>query len=548
MPSARPIAPWAPVGLSAGSSSSTDETQLQAAPASTGATSLRIVYNNDTHEKFKAMPYLISAFRALSEQGYREGKDVLRLSGGDNNVGRESAEWRLSVKLLNFIKYHAATMGNHELDTGSQGYAEGLKEANFPTLVSNLHIPAGSPLEARLQDGTLQKGPLVVREGQGTYGIIGVTTPKLFDVLSKSARLTGEAPYSWEDTVKTVQNQVRQLEAQGVNKIILESHMGTDDDQALVGLKPPVQGAMQEALDHTFAGKLAETVNGIDIIASAHDHKKLQGFVPGVNYFRKPSGETIVEIEAGKNAQCIGVADVDFDAAGRVLPRQNVLLNPLAFAPDPQALALEYAVLGVPKTLAVFTTSYDGTDNDFHPDAVAQFAADAMRAAIGTDIAFVRSPEVRNNFEPGSFTDQDLKALMPFTDPVVRLPLTGMEILNALHRSAECLKNHESHPGMLQAAGMALEMDKRSGLVTRARVFNRSTGQWEALNPFKTYQVAMGEFALKNGREFPSLAHPERIQWNSGRPVRDFFAWGLQQAGAPGQPIGFHDDGRLQII
>jgi 2',3'-cyclic-nucleotide 2'-phosphodiesterase (5'-nucleotidase family) len=314
------------------------------------------------------------------------------------------------------------------------------------------------------------------------------------------------------------------LQSKGINKIIVLSHMGYDLDQ-----------------------KLAKRVPGIDIIVGGHSHDVVNGVTPGTNYLKTPTGEPVLIVQGGKNAQWMGVADVLFDPQGRVIPQQSKLFSPFSIPPDTKTLALRNAVLGQPQKLANMSQAYDANGNEYKPDAVAQFTADAIRSVSGADIAFVRSAELRSNFDAGAFTDQDLTALMPFTDPIVRLQLTGDEIMKALNRSAEGVTKKEPHPGMLHPSGMAVTMSKQLGQVIQAYVFNKNSHQWEALDPNKRYKVAIGEFTVIN-KEFPEFAHAERVEWNAGQPVRSFFAWGLKQAGAPNRPIDFQDDGRLQIV
>lgn len=489
-----------------------------------GYSSLRIVYNNDPHEKFKALPHLVSAFRLLSQQGEAARWDVLRLNSGDNNVGKEPGEWALNVSLMNLIGYHATTMGNHELDLGSANYANGLSLANFPTVLSNLKFNPQSAIGRAAMKGKIRTQPQILRAGHNTYGLIGITTPDLKKVVSSKAKLEGEEVQSFEDTVANVTNQVKQLQQQGLNKIIVLSHLGRELDQ-----------------------KLAQRVPGIDIIVGGHSHDVIDGIKPGFNYLKTPTGEPVLIVQGGKNGQWMGVADVLFDPQGHVIPQQNTLFSPYDVPPDPQAIALRDEVLGTPRPLATISTAYDANDNEFHSDIVAQFTADAMRAASGADIAFVRSPEIRSNIEPGPLTDQDLNALMPFTDPVIKLSLSGNEILKSLTRSAQGLAQHEPHPGMLHPSGMAITLSQQTGQVQQAYVLNKNTRRWEALNPHKQYSVAIGEFAVTN-KEFPEFSHPERITWNSGQSARSFFAWGLQQAkGMNNRPVSFKDDGRLQI-
>jgi 2',3'-cyclic-nucleotide 2'-phosphodiesterase (5'-nucleotidase family) len=493
----------------------------QAAP---GWTTLRILNTNDSHEKYEPLPHFITASRFMASQGRDQGRDVLILNAGDNNVGKEPEEYALQVRLLNMMNYNAVTMGNHELDLGSAGYAKGQQAANFPTVVSNLRIPAGSEMANLIRLGKLKTLPIIVRQPQGTYGIIGVTTPDLKKVVSKSAKLQGEEPQSFNETLANVKAQVDWLQAQGINKVVVLSHMGYDLEQ-----------------------KLAQRVPGIDIIVGGHSHNVIDGIWPGRNLLKGPTGDPVLLTQAGKNGQYMGVADLLFDPQGRIVPQQNKLFNPSLFPADPQAVALKNAVLGKPKPIAAMAKAYDANGNEAHSDPVAQFTADAMRTVSGADIAFVRSAEIRNNFEPGEFTDQDLKALMPFTDPVVRVKLSGQEILDSLTLSAQGVAKKESHPGMLHPSGLTVAMNGQTGTVQKANVFNKSSGRWEPLNPQKGYTIALGEFSVKND-EFPKFHHPERVDWNSGQPLRTFFNWGLQQSGAPKRPIAFQDDGRLKVI
>ncbi len=521
---ALPVASAAIVPQALGSSAAT--VPYGASPAGKHFTTLRIVYNNDPHEKIQSLPKVVTAFDYFSREGEAQGRDVLRLNGGDNNIGVEPLEWGLNVMLMNMIRYHATTVGNHELDIGSRNFANGLKLANFPVVISNLDIDGRSGIAEKLKEQRIHNGPLVVRGRQGTYGIIGVTTPKLHDVLSPKADLEGCDVEDMEDTIELVREQVRALEAQGVNKIIMLSHMDVEHDKQVISQVP-----------------------GIDFVVSAHDHRSFKGIEPGKNLFLSPRGEPVMLVEAGKNNNWLGVADLVFDENGTLYPQSNTLVNPFRFQPNPMAEAFKNAVLGQPKTLAVVTTPYESGNNAFSPDPVAQFTADTMRQISGADIAFVRSPEIRSDIQPGELTDQLTHELMPFTDPVVRITATGEEIWKSLGLSARCLKDNETHPGMLHPSGLFVQMNKQTGQVEAIYLHNRQTGQWQPLPPDqKTYTVALGEFSVLNKGEYKDLAYPERITWRSGKPVREFFEMGLQMAGAPARPIAFKDDGRLRIV
>jgi 2',3'-cyclic-nucleotide 2'-phosphodiesterase (5'-nucleotidase family) len=500
-------------------------------------TEVRIIYNNDPHKKFMAMPGLVSGFNYFTKEGEQQGQDILRLNGGDNHVAKNSRDWEINVLLMNLLNLHGTAMGNHELDQGSASYSKGLLRANFKTFVSNLKLSPSNPINTRIYEGRIKTQSEVVQCKNGQYGLLGVTTPELASVASQAILAEGIQVQSFEETCRIVQEEVARLEQKGVNKIILLSHMGY-------------------ALDK----KLAKKVHGIDVIVGGHSHDILKGIVPEftehqtgsaprINLVSSSSGEPVLILQAGKDGRWFGVADVAFDQKGLLLPHQNKLYNPYKFPKDQQATAINNYFLGPPKPLATIVTDYRNKNIPFKPDPVAEFTADAVRRLSGADIGFVRSPEIRNNIPPGLITDQDLEALMPFGDPLVRFTATGEEILGALKRSGQGLKIKDGHPGMLHPSGLAFRVNQKSGEVGPVYVQNRNrpSQPWEPLDFKKVYTVAMGEFTVKNPLEFPEFSHPERIHWNSQMPLKSVFQWGLQQAGAPWRPIQFQTDGRLRV-
>ena len=194
---------------------------------------VRVVYNNDPHEKIQAMPRVVSAFDYFSRQGQAQNQDVLRLNGGDNNIGSETKEWELTVLLNNLIQFNAMANGNHEFDLGSTNFARGLTLANAPTVVSNLRIPQQGAFADQVRAGKLITGAMIIPGQFMNYGVIGLTTPELKNLLSSKTELDGISAETYERTVHLVREQVAQLKAQGVNTVFVVSHMGYELDKRL---------------------------------------------------------------------------------------------------------------------------------------------------------------------------------------------------------------------------------------------------------------------------------------------------------------------------
>jgi len=284
------------------------------------------------------------------------------------------------------------------------------------------------------------------------------------------------------------------------------------------------------------------------MIVGGHSHDVLNGVVPGKNLVTSPTGAPVLIVQAGKNASYMGVADLMVTPQGTLADAKNYLYDPHQFPRNPFAQKLEEQFLGPSTTLATISNKYDNDNNAFEPDPVAELTADTLRSEANSDIAFVRSASVRKSLWPGAFTNHDLHELMPFKDQQVALPLTGQEILDVLSKSAQTVMKGQNHPGFINASGLSYTFNKQTGAVSDVRVFNRQANQWEPLNPQQTYRVACDEFSVTNPSEFPSLGHPERIDWKSGRAVGTFFEQGLKLKGAPNNPVTLQCDGRSRVI
>ncbi len=495
------------------------------APAIEYSSRLRILYYNDPHEKLSLLPHLVTAFRQLTQEGFEKGMDVLRLSGGDNNVGVEAKDWKLNVKLMNLLQLHGTAMGNHELDQGSRNFTAGLNQANFDTMVSNLEIPKNTSFRQSIQNGHIDIDTKVVT-GQGEpYGLLGVTTTDLDDVLSQSADIEGIDDEDWHDTLAIIQQQVRELQSQGVQRIILLSHLG-----------------------YALEKKVAQSISGIDVIVGGHSHDVLWGVTSQgryANYVLSPAGEPVMILQAGKDGRMFGELDVDFTPQGTIKPVSNNIFRFHKFAEAPDAVGLINQTLGPETQIATITTTYDNENIPFQEDALAEFAADAVRAYGQADIGFVRSSEIRNSIVPGAFTDRDLKTLMPFSDPIVTIKVEGDDIIEAYEESMVSLQKRDAHPGMLHPSGLQVVLNKTTGQIERMLVETKQG--WEPLDEDKEYTVALGEYTVNNQNEYESISKPENIIWRGDKPLRDVMALGLKKAGAPARPIALKKDGRLVI-
>ena len=195
---------------------------------------------------------------------------------------------------MNWMRFDAMAVGNHEFDKGPSGLALLLGWAQFPFLSANIDVSAEPQLAGKIQS-------YIVKELNGEQvGIIGLTTPETPIISSPGDNVV------FSDAAAATATCVTALSAQGVNKIIVLSHMGYSSDVAL-----------------------AQAVDGIDVIVGGHSHTLLGssadldniGVVGSGDYptvATSPSGQKVYIVQAEDHTEVVGVLKVDFDANGLV--------------------------------------------------------------------------------------------------------------------------------------------------------------------------------------------------------------------------------------
>jgi 2',3'-cyclic-nucleotide 2'-phosphodiesterase (5'-nucleotidase family) len=168
--------------------------------------------------------------------GPRGMRGVLMLSSGDNFLAgpQFTASLEKGVPFfdsiaMDLIGYDAAAIGNHEFDFGPEVLADFINgfRKPLPFLSANLDFSAEPSLQALVDSGRIAPS-VVVRERGRRIGVVGATTPLLPSISSPRGVVVDP------DVAAEVQAEVDALEADGVNKIVLISHLQSiEEDRAL---------------------------------------------------------------------------------------------------------------------------------------------------------------------------------------------------------------------------------------------------------------------------------------------------------------------------
>ncbi len=480
---------------------------------STGAKDfeLRVLHTNDTHAHLDNIARRVTAIHTARND------HTLLLDAGDVFSGTlyfNQFNGLADLFFMNELKYDAMTFGNHEFDKGPGTLAEFIKQAKFPFVSANLDFSADADLKG-LSHSELGKGepaqiyPAVIKEIAGEkVGIIGLTTPE-------TSVLSSPGPdIKFADEVESAQKQVDALEAEGINKIIVLSHLGYTVDQ-----------------------QLAEAVDGIDIIVGGHSHTVLNA--PEVHHADE---EPTLIVQTGEYNQNLGQLDVTFDHDGKLTTWKgelialdakddagNFLIKSDAAA---EAKLKEYAapLEDLKKTVIGKTeTDLDGERGSVRKQEtnLGDLIADGMRSKV---MSIVKVPDVkgyvtiqngggiRASIKAGDITLGDLLTTMPFGNNLTALKMTGAEIVAALENGVSGVENGEGR--FPQVSGLRFYYDStkpgeviddvtgektQSGQrIVKVQIQNEG-GTYSDIDPKAYYIVATNSFMASGGDFYASM-------------------------------------------
>lgn len=273
-----------------------------------GETLITILHTNDTHSQIDPVPSNdklypgkggVARRATLVKRVRRQNPNTLLIDAGDVFQGTPYFNFykgEVEYKAMSAIGYNAGTLGNHEFDNGVDALAAAMKFANFDLLSANYDV-RGTPLEGKVKRYAVrQVGG--VRVGLFGMGIspVGLITPANFKGITYQDPLAVA-----REVVGTLRNTER------CTLVIGMSHLGY--------YPTPKEGEVGDS-------QVAENVDGIDFIASGHNHS----FMTEPVSVRQPSGAETLIFQVGKSG--IFVGRVDFRVRrGRILASAGRLLD-----------------------------------------------------------------------------------------------------------------------------------------------------------------------------------------------------------------------------
>ncbi len=407
-----------------------------------------------------------------------------------------------TIESLSMMGLEIASVGNHEFDEGKDELLRMQNGGCHP--VDNCQGPHPFPGAKfhYLAAGTVEKstGKTVlpayeIREFDGIrIAFIGLTLKGTPDIVSPLS----VAGLEFRDEADTVNAQVAELKARGVEAIVVLIHEGgvpAGDYNECPGISGPIVDIVRK-FDPA-----------VDVVISGHTHR---AYVCEVDGRLVTSGD--------KYGTIVTTIDLKLDPATRdvVSARaDNVIVRTGAYANDPEQTALlaaydKFAAPVANRPAGSISETLSRTPNQAGESPLGDIIADAQLAATSTEangaavIAFTNPGGIRTDIakrEQGAVTYADVFASQPFRNQLVTLTLTGMQIKNMLEQQWLDPKR----PRILQVSkGFNYIWDAARPYGERV-IADRMSLAGQRIDPATSYRVTVNNFLAVGGDGFTVL-------------------------------------------
>ncbi|MEL6273959.1 MAG: choice-of-anchor I family protein, partial [Bacteroidota bacterium] len=283
---------------------------------------LRIVHNNDGESKLVADTLMDGRpfggadrfVTVLNDLRDNSDIDVVTLSSGDNflpgptfnaSLNRAPGLPLYDSEVIDAIDYDALAIGNHDFDFGPdilQRVIEETSASNPSFVTANLDFSQEPGLQSLFDAGRIVTREIVER-GDERIGIVGLTTP-LLPTISTPRNVIVDT-----NLVGLAQQEIDMLVAEGINKIILISHLqGIDEELDLIGELTDV--------DVVIAG------GGDELLTNDPGLNELGGLTASGAYPLEEvdaNGDTVYVVTTPGEYRYLGNLIVEFDEDGEVI-------------------------------------------------------------------------------------------------------------------------------------------------------------------------------------------------------------------------------------
>ena len=508
---------------------------------------LRVVETSDVHGSFFPYDFLnrrpkagsmarVSSYVNSLRKQY--GDRLLLLDNGDILQGQplsyfsnyiDTTDMNIAAQVINYMRYDAETIGNHDVEPGHQVYDKWVGEVNCPVLGANvIDTRSGQPY---------LKPYVMLNRGGVRIAVLGMLTPAIPNWLSQDIW----SGLRFDEMVATARHWMKVIrEDEKADVVIGLFHSGKAG-----GIVTPQYE--EDASEH-----VARDVPGFDLVLFGHDHTRHNDIV--VN----SAGKRVVCLDPANNAMSVADATIHLSQEKGQWTVDSVAGSVNSVTSQPIDEAYQQHFNAYINKVNDFTNQQIGTfkhtlrtaDSYFGNSAFSDLILNLQLQITGADIAFNAPLTFNDSIKAGPVYMSDMFKLYKYENKLYVMRLTGEEIRKHLEMSYDLwfntMKSPDDHLLLIDrqtygdaqrmgfknfsfnfdsAAGIDYTVDVTKPNGQKVAILRMSNGQ-----PFdekRWYKVAINSYRgngggelLTKGAGIPKDSLKSRIVWQSDRDQR----------------------------
>lgn len=519
---------------------------------------LRIIQTSDVHGCFFPYDFInrkplegtlarVSTYVSQLRKTY--GNNLILVDNGDILQGQPSCYYcnfvktdipNVAASVINYLRYDAQTMGNHDVETGHAVYDKWIKEVNCPMLGANIIDTAtGQPY--------VKPYTIIEREGV-RVAILGMLTPAIPNWLNEHLW----SGLRFDEMVASARKWMAYLKANEHPDVIIGLfHSGKEG------------GITTDTYEENTSLRVAREVPGFDLILYGHDHSQFAGKVTNTE------GKEVLCLDPSCNALMVADATISVKKRSRGRVEKEVsgsVVSVTGYDIDQDYVNHFQADIDsinafVNRKIGVFENSIYTRDCYFGNAAFTDFIHDLQLSLTDADISMNAPLSFNTSIKAGDVFVSDMFNLYRFENQLYVLRMTGEEVRKYLEMSYDLwvntMKSPDDHIMLLNdgstddkqrymfknlafnfdsAAGIDYEVDVTKPDGEKVRILKMSNG--EPFDEHKWYKVAMNSYRANGGGELvtrgagiPKDELPQRTIYQSEKDQRYYLMKEIEKAG-----------------
>lgn len=521
---------------------------------------LRLVETSDVHGAFFPYDFIekrpmrgtmarVSTYLKRQRQAF--GDRLILLDNGDILQGQptcyytnyvNTSQKNIAAEVLNYLKYDAESIGNHDVETGHKVYDKWIKELNCPTLGANIiDRKSGKPYVE----------PYLMLERQGVrIAVLGMLTPAIPNWLHQSLW----SGMRFDEMISCARQWVKTLrEKEQADIVIGLFHSGWDG------------GIVTPEYDEDATKKIAEQVEGFDVIFFGHDHTVHQSTTNGVLCLNPScNAVNVAEATLKVRVRCQGAK-----GGGRrveIIEKTGRIVDITGEDIDPDYTKAFQAQMDsihafTDRQIGTFANTIRSRDAFFGSAPFTDYIHQLQLEHTGADLSFNAPLHFNTEIKAGPVYVSDMFKLYRYENQIYVLRMTGKEIRQMLELSYDQWVNTMQSPGdhLLLLSEKTQGDAQRLGFKNLTFNFDSATGidyevdvtkpdgqkvhifQFTDGRPFdeaQWYRVVMNSYRgngggelLQRGAGIPLDSIPARIEYMSERDQRHYLTQKIEREG-----------------